>query len=156
MKYTIRKFNSSSTFNGGFFLFRLSLNTKECNRLFDDRYAHIRTVNSPKMKKSTLFALLMLSASSFAQTSGNEIEDISAKRELASYEVMVSPNPSADDVFINAPEGSICRIVSAAGTYVGTWEVRGNGIDLNDLGMGTYIAVITLKGQSIRRRFVIL
>lgn len=108
------------------------------------------------MKKSTLFALLMLSVSTFAQTSGNEIEDISTKRELATYEVVVSPNPSADDVYINAPEGSICRIVSATGTYVGTWEVREKGINLNDLGMGTYIAVITMKGQSIRRRFVIL
>lgn len=98
----------------------------------------------------------MLSVSTFAQTSGNEIEDISTKRELATYEVVVSPNPSADDVYINAPEGSICRIVSATGTYVGTWEVREKGINLNDLGMGTYIAVITMKGQSIRRRFVIL
>ncbi|MCJ8290583.1 MAG: T9SS type A sorting domain-containing protein [Crocinitomicaceae bacterium] len=108
------------------------------------------------MKKSTLFALLLLSAPTFAQSSGSEIEEVSVKRELASYQVIVSPNPSVDDVYINAPEGSICRIVSASGTYVGTWEVRENGIDLNDLGMGTYIAVITMKGQSIRRRFVIL
>ena len=108
------------------------------------------------MKKSTLFALLLLSAPTFAQSSGSEIEEVSVKRELASYQVIVSPNPSADDVYINAPEGSICQIVSASGTYVGTWEVRENGIDLNDLGMGTYIAVITMKGQSIRRRFVIL
>jgi len=108
------------------------------------------------MKKSTLIALLLLSAPTFAQTSGNEIEDMTVKRELASYEVFVSPNPSVDDVYINAPEGSICQIVSANGTYVGTWEVRENGIDLNDLGMGSYIAVITLKGQAIRRRFVIL
>ncbi|PHR26749.1 MAG: hypothetical protein COA38_14285 [Fluviicola sp.] len=108
------------------------------------------------MKKSTLFALLLLSAPTFAQSSGSEIEEVSVKRELASYQVIVSPNPSVDDVYINAPEGSICQIVSASGTYVGTWEVRENGIDLNDLGMGSYIAVITMKGQSIRRRFVIL
>lgn len=108
------------------------------------------------MKKSTLIALLLLSASSFGQTPESETEDLSAKRELASYEVAVSPNPSVDDVFINAPEGSICQIVSASGTYVGTWEVRESGINLNDLGMGTYIAVITLNGQSIHRRFVIL
>ena len=116
----------------------------------------IRTVKSLKMKKSTLFALLLLSASTFAQTPENEIEDLSVKRELAAYQVVVSPNPSVDDVSINAPEGSICQIVSANGTYVGTWEVRENGIDLNDLGMGSYIAVITFKGQVIRRRFVIL
>ncbi len=123
---------------------------------FEVRYLAIRTVNCLKMKKSTLFTLLLLSASTFAQSSGNEIEDIRAKRELASFEVVVSPNPSLDDVYINAPEGSICRIVSANGTYVGTWEVREKGIDLNDLGMGTYLAVITLNGQSIHRRFVIL
>ncbi len=108
------------------------------------------------MKKSTLFTLLLLSTSTFAQSSANEIEELRAKRELATYQVVVSPNPSADDVYINAPEGSICQIVSANGTYVGTWEVREKGIDLNDLGMGTYIAVITFKGQAIRRRFVIL
>jgi hypothetical protein len=116
-----------------------------------------RTVKSPKMNKSILIALLALSTSSFAQTNtGNEIENVQAKRELAAYEVVVSPNPSADDVSINAPEGSICKIVSTNGTYVGTWEVRENGIDLKDLGMGTYIAVISLNGQSIHRKFVIL
>jgi hypothetical protein len=114
------------------------------------------TVKSPKMKKSTLMALLLLGGTSFAQSEANEIESINNKRELASYEVVVSPNPSVDDVYINAPEGSICKVVSATGTYVGTWEVRDNGIDINDLGMGTYIAVISHKGESIRRRFVIL
>ena len=107
------------------------------------------------MKKVVLFLLLLVVSPVFAQTS-NSIEDVQTKRELASYEVMVSPNPSVDDVYINAPEGSICRIVSAAGTLVGTWEVRENGVDLNDLGVGTYIAFISLKGQTIRRRFVIL
>jgi len=126
-----------------------------CNAISKEELCR-RTVNSPKMKKSTLFALLLLSAPTFAQSSGSEIEEVSVKRELASYQVIVSPNPSVDDVYINAPEGSICQIVSASGTYVGTWEVRENGIDLNDLGMGSYIAVITMKGQSIRRRFVIL
>lgn len=108
------------------------------------------------MNKSALLALLLLSAPTFAQTSENEIESIRAKRELAAYEVVVSPNPSVDNVSINAPEGSICKIVSASGTYVGTWEVRENGIDLNDLGTGSYIAVISMNGQSIHRRFVIL
>ena len=108
------------------------------------------------MKKSTIVALLFLSGTSFAQTEGNAIEEINQTRELASYEVVVSPNPSVDNVFINAPEASICKVVSASGTYVGTWEVRENGIDLNDLGMGTYIAIISQNGQSIHRRFVIL
>ncbi len=108
------------------------------------------------MKHVIVFSLVLLSPPTFAQTAGNEIEEVRVKRELASYEVVVSPNPSVDNVFINAPEGSICRIVSAAGTYVGTWEVREKGIDLNDLGIGTYIATITLKGQTIHRRFVIL
>lgn len=109
------------------------------------------------MNKSILIALLALSSSSFAQTStGNEIENVQAKRELAAYEVVVSPNPSAGNVSINAPEGSICKVVSVNGTYVGTWEVRENGIDLNDLGMGTYVAIISQNGQSIHRRFVIL
>jgi hypothetical protein len=108
------------------------------------------------MKKIIVCSLVLMASPAFAQEVENEIEEVSLKRELASYEILVSPNPSEDHVFINAPEGSICKIVSAAGTYVGTWEVRENGIDLNDLGMGTYIAMISLKGQTIHRRFVIL
>jgi hypothetical protein len=108
------------------------------------------------MNKLIIFSLAICTSPAFAQTSGNEIKDVEKKRELASYEVLVSPNPSVDNVYINAPEGSICSVYSAAGTIVGTWEVRENGIDLNDLGMGSYIALITLDGQTLHRRFVIL
>ncbi len=115
-----------------------------------------RTVKPNSMKKIIIFALITCTSPAFAQTSENEIIEVEKKRELASYEVLVSPNPSTDKVYINAPEGSICKVVSASGTYVGTWEVREHGIDLQDLGMGSYIALITLNGQTIHRRFVII
>jgi len=108
------------------------------------------------MKKLMIFSLILCASPAFGQLSENEIEAVEKKRELAAYEVLVSPNPSTDKVYINAPEGSICKVVSAAGTLVGTWEVREHGIDLQDLGMGSYIALITLDGQTIYRRFVIL
>jgi hypothetical protein len=108
------------------------------------------------MKKIGIFALIMCTSPVFAQTSENEIIEVDKKRELASYEVIVFPNPSTDNIFINAPEGSVCKVVSASGIYVGTWEVRERGIDLQDLGLGSYIALISLNGQTIHRRFVII
>lgn len=126
-----------------------------CNNFQSLRYITI-TVKLKTMNKVILFALIACTSPAFAQTSENEILEVEKKRELASYQVLVSPNPSADNVFINAPEGSICKVVSASGTYVGTWEVREHGIDLQDLGMGSYIALITLNGQTIHRRFVII
>ncbi|MFT5858295.1 MAG: hypothetical protein ACI865_000379 [Flavobacteriaceae bacterium] len=108
------------------------------------------------MKKLMIFSLILCTSPAFGQTSENEIEGVDKKRELAAYEVLVSPNPSSDKVYINAPVGSICKVVSAAGTIVGTWEVREHGIDLDDLGLGSYIAFITFNGQTIHRRFVII
>ena len=108
------------------------------------------------MKKVMIFSLILCTSPAFGQTSENEIEAVENKRELAAYEVLVYPNPSTDKVYINAPEGSICKILSAAGTVVGTWEVREHGIDLQDLGLGAYIALISLNGQTIYRRFVII
>lgn len=90
----------------------------------------------------------------FAQE--NQITKVDKKRELASYSIIASPNPSTDRVHVNAPEGSICKVVSAQGTYVGTWEVRESGLELTDLGTGTYFVQILLSGETVTRRFVIL
>ena len=108
------------------------------------------------MKKQLMLAFVLFSLSSFGQTNDNEIFSVDKKRELATYNIIASPNPSPNDVVISAPEGSICQVVSMNGTYVGTWEVRDEGLKLQDLGQGTYVAVVSYKGESVRRRFVIL
>lgn len=109
------------------------------------------------MKRIAFLPLfLVISVGALAQNEDNEIIRIQKKRELAACEVLLYPNPSTDRVFINAPLGSSCEIYSAQGTYVGTWKIEQEGVELNDLGTGTYFAVIRNEGALVRRNFVIL
>ena len=100
--------------------------------------------------------LLAFSTAGIAQNTENEIVEVAKKRQLSSYEIIVAPNPSPNQVVVSAPEGSICVVHSAAGSYVGTWEIRGEGLQLEDLGSGVFIAQITYGGEAITKRFVIL
>lgn len=106
------------------------------------------------MRKVLLSLLSMASVLCYAQT--NEIKEVEKKRELATYEIHVAPNPSPNHVVVSAPEGAICEVVSMKGTYVGTWEIRGEGLRLEELGQGVYVANILYEGQRVTRRFVIL
>ncbi len=106
------------------------------------------------MKKVFLGALVFLSFGIHAQT--NEIEEVAKKRELATYNIHVAPNPSNDHVVVAAPEGSICTVYSSNGIYVGQWEIREEGLRLDNLGSGVFIAQVQIDGQSVTRRFVIL
>lgn len=109
------------------------------------------------MKRIAFLQLfLVISAYAFAQSEDNEIIRIQKKRELAAFEVLLYPNPSTERVFIKAPLGSTCEIYSSLGTYVGTWKIDSEGVELNDLGVGTYFAVIKNEGVLVRRNFVIL
>lgn len=109
------------------------------------------------MKKVAILQLFMVfNVCAFAQSEDNEIIQIQKKRELASCEVLLYPNPSAERIFINAPLGSTCEIYSTQGTYVGTWKIEEEGVELNDLGSGSYIALIRSEGAMVRRNFVIL
>lgn len=109
------------------------------------------------MKKIAILPLfLLMNVLLLAQGEDNEIIRIQKKRELAACEVMLYPNPSTDRVFIKAPRGSSCEIYSSHGTYVGTWKIEEEGVELNDLGSGTYFAVIRNEGALVRRNFVIL
>jgi len=109
------------------------------------------------MKRIVFLQLfLVVGISTFAQSEDNEIIRIQKKRELATYEIHVYPNPSSDRVFIHAPEGATCEVYSSTGTYVGTWEIQGEGISLEDLGSGSYIAMVRSEGETVRRKFVIL
>lgn len=100
--------------------------------------------------------LLTLSSSCIAQNSENEIVEVAKKRQLSAYEIVVAPNPSPDHVVVSAPEGAICVVHSSSGMYVGTWEIRDGGLQLQDLGSGVFVAQITYGGDAITKRFVIL
>jgi hypothetical protein len=108
------------------------------------------------MKKCVVVLFALVGFSVFSQVEENEIFKVSAQRELSATDVKVSPNPSPDIITITAPEGSTCQIVSMKGTYVGTWKIPADGMLIEELGEGTYIALITKDGQSVKRRFVIL
>lgn len=108
------------------------------------------------MKKCVVVLFALVGFSVFSQVEENEILKVSNQRELSATDVLVSPNPSPDVITIKAPEGSTCQIVSMKGTYVGTWEIPADGMLIEELGKGTYIALITRNGQSVKRRFVII
>ncbi len=106
------------------------------------------------------FALFGVSLSTHAQSSENEILQTAQLRadcvERSLCKVDVYPNPSNGPVHIEAPKGALCMIYSTTGTYVGTWEVGENGLDLVDLSTGIFIAAVTYNGVKRTSRIVIL
>ena len=97
-----------------------------------------------------------MSSLTLAQSNSNEIIEVSKTRELMSYDINIYPNPSTQDIHIAAPEGSICAVFSSKGTYVGTWEIRENGLDLLGMPSGSYIVTIKQGDQKVSKRFLIL
>lgn len=108
------------------------------------------------MKNYLLFLALGCTISLNAQLSDNEIVQVTQKRNLAEYEITVFPNPSSGAISLNAPAGSTCKVASTKGIYVGTWEVDESGFFLDGLSVGTYIVEVTLNGQSVTRRFLVI
>jgi hypothetical protein len=109
------------------------------------------------MKRIALLQLfLVITASAFSQSEDNEIIRIQKKRELATCEVILYPNPSTDRILIAAPQGASCQIYSVQGTYVGTWILGEEELEVTDLGSGNYVALISNAGSTVRRNFVIL
>ena len=138
-------------------LFRTVLNksNKSVTFLFNS-VAIYRTVKIKIMSKAIFLPLLFFSCFSFAQTDDNEIITTSNKRILAEYKILVYPNPSQGNIHLDAPEGAICKIVSSKGTYLGTWEVREEGLELMDLPLGTYIATVKVGELTTIRKFLVL
>lgn len=106
------------------------------------------------MTKLLMIFMIFFVSVSFAQT--NEIVEVVNKRKIATYNVYVTPNPSPNTVVVTAPEGSICTIYSGNGIYVGEWEIREKGLQLDNLGTGVFIAHVKIEGNVVIRRFVIL
>lgn len=106
------------------------------------------------------FALLGATFSGYAQSSDNEILQVAKLRadcvERSLCTVEVYPNPSTGPVHVDAPKGAICQVFSSNGTYVGTWEVGENGLDLVDLPTGIFIAAVNYNGVKRTSRIVIL
>ena len=133
-------------------------------------YAHVtkvsfvvrsnRTVKPPIMKKLCVLPILLIALNSFGQTSDNEILRVAELRqqcvERSKCVVKAYPNPSQGVVHIEAPNGATCRVISTNGTYVGTWEVGINGLDLTDLPTGNYIATVSYNSINRITRLVIL
>ncbi len=107
-----------------------------------------------------LFALFGASLFGHTQTSDNEILQVAELRadcvERSLCNVEVYPNPSNGPVHLDAPKGASCQIFSSSGTYVGTWEVGENGLDLVDLPTGIFIAAVHYNGIKRTSRIVIL
>lgn len=100
--------------------------------------------------------ILLTSNSGFSQSSDNEIIRTEQTRSLSEINVVVASNISNSSVIVKAPVGSVCQIVSMNGTYVGTWHIELEQIELQDLGSGTFVATIQNGEEVVRRKFVIL
>ncbi len=108
------------------------------------------------MKNALLFLALGCFYTLNAQTSDNKIVEVTKKRNLAEYEIVVFPNPSSGAISLNVPKGSTCKVVSTKGTYIGTWDVEQNEFFLDGLSVGTYIVEVELDGQKVTRRFLVI
>ena len=107
-----------------------------------------------------LLALLSVTYFSYAQTSENEILHVAQLRadcvERSLCKVDVYPNPSTGPVHVDAPKGAVCQVYSSSGTYVGTWDVGEDGLDLIDLPSGIFIAAVSYNGIKRTSRIVVL
>jgi hypothetical protein len=151
------KVNSSIKLSDKDSLFRKRLNkeiTPQCNNSLNTALEG-RTVNSPKMKKVSILPLFFLGLISHAQSSENEIIKVSELREHMTYEVLAYPNPSQGNLHIEAPNGSVCTIVSTNGVYVGTWKIEEEGLDITGLPTGSYIATIR-KGEKMSSKKILV
>lgn len=77
-------------------------------------------------------------------------------RNYVEYSVNISPNPSDGPIQIDAPVGSICKMVSLNGDYVGSWKVAEGGIRIDSLEPGKYIIETTFKGKTTTKKIIIL
>jgi len=115
---------------------------------------------SPVMNYFLMLVFVSASFSSFAQSTDNEILQVAQLRsdcvERSLCNVDVYPNPSTGPVHVDAPKGATCQVYSTTGTYVGTWEVGENGLDLVDLPSGTFISAVSYNGIKRTSRIVIL
>lgn len=74
---------------------------------------------------------------------------LSGVENQLSYETKVYPNPATDYIFVEAPVGSVIKLVDLSGkalfdSYV---ETSRNRIAMNDLSKGLYLIEITLNGH---------
>lgn len=129
------------------------------NKIDSFRYC-IELFNLQIMKKLSVIAMLLIGAFSFAQDSVNDIKRIAALREACVERskciVNIYPNPSTGPVHVDAPRGAQCRVASLSGTYIGTWEVGDQGLDLVDLPAGSYITQVSYNGITRVGRVTIL
>jgi pSer/pThr/pTyr-binding forkhead associated (FHA) protein len=112
------------------------------------------------MKCLSFFSALMLGFISFSQESNNEILQVAQLRkdcvQRSLCEVKVYPNPSNGPVHVDAPNGAECKVFSTSGTYVGTWIVGEQGLDLVDLTSGAYVTMVSYNNITRVNRLLIL
>jgi hypothetical protein len=103
------------------------------------------------MKLLNVLIIMSLPCASHAQPLQNE-----TKRKPLVYDVKVSPNPTDGPVVIEAPKGSIVTLISIKGTYVGTWEIKGEKLTIEGLPSGNYMARIRNGSMEKTRKFIVL
>ena len=104
----------------------------------------------------SIFAIIS-SFISFSQSEINTTEKSEATILNKAMEVLIAPNPAVDKCTVIGEEGASCKVYSATGTYIGTWNFdNSNTVLLTDLPSGILQAVIEKDGVRVVKRIVVL
>jgi len=111
------------------------------------------------MKTPLFFTCLFFSTLTFSQ---QEIKSTSSQNKTLhthsqEMEVLVYPNPVADNCKIQGEEGASCTIYSSSGIYIGKWVFNNsNTLMLDNLPSGVLQAIVEKNGIVTVKKIIVL
>ena len=111
------------------------------------------------MKTALFFTCLFFTKLIFCQ---QEINPSSSENKPSlphsqEMEVLIYPNPVADNCSIQGEEGASCTVYSSSGIYIGKWVFdNSNTLMLDNLPSGVLHAIIEKNGIVIVKKIIVL
>ncbi len=111
------------------------------------------------MKTPLFFTCLFFSTLTFSQQEikSNSSENKSLLPHLQEMEVLIYPNPVADNCRIQGEEGASCTVYSSSGIYIGKWVFdNSNTLMLDNLPSGVLQAIVEKNGIVTVKKIIVL
>ncbi len=111
------------------------------------------------MKTALFFTCLFFSTLTFSQ---QEINPSSSENKPSlphsqEMEVLIYPNPVADNCRIQGEEGASCTVYSSSGIYIGKWVFdNSNTLMLDNLPSGVLQAIVEKNGIVTVKKIIVL
>ena len=111
------------------------------------------------MKTALFFTCIFFSTLTFSQ---QEIKSSSSENKplhthVQEMEVLIYPNPVADNCRIQGEAGASCTVYSSSGIYIGKWVLdNSNTLILDNLPSGVLQAIIEKNGIIIVKKIIVL